>query len=170
MKTTIQLLAQLMQVPGSMDHRWAKQLALDVVDHNWRGTTCWDIEFLLQSLGLAVMDVSSLKWLCGLMRVCASLCLLRVFILNCLSRDMDPRMSSDIVILPWGSSLGASYLTKHYKKTNLAWFPSFALWFLLWLILISYNLCFAASVSFFYLDKSMLFTVCDDPRGCQDYS
>lgn len=61
-----------------------------------------------------------------------------------------------IAILSWGSSLAAPYLTKQNKKSNLAWFPLFQLWFLLWLILISYKLCSVSSWSCFWINPCCL--------------
>lgn len=81
--------------------------------------------------------------------------------LNLLSLDMGPQFLlkyySVIAILSWGSSLVAISLTKHNKKSNLGWFSLFQLWFLLWLILISYNLlCSVSSLSCFWINPCCL--------------
>lgn len=89
--------------------------------------------------------------------------------LNWLRPDMDSHswVLSITLLLPFSPEvqLELCYIwSNRTKKSNLPQFPLFQLWFLLWLILISYNLlCSVSSVLF--LDKSMLFTVCDDPRG-----
>lgn len=84
MKTTIQLRAQLMQVPASEDHRWAKQLASDVMGRNWRQTT--HLECLPQSPALEIIVVSTSKWLYGLMRG-TSECVSNLFFF-CLQRSV----------------------------------------------------------------------------------
>lgn len=87
--------------------------------------------------------------------------------LNWLCQEMGPqsllKYYAVVAILSWGSFLAALYLTKHNRKSNLAWFSLFQLWFLLWLLSISYNLYSFSSLSCFWINPCCL--QCGMTRG-----
>lgn len=124
-------------------------------------------EFFPQSLGLALTAVSTLKWLYVLMRgawECASNpCFRPLFkaMRTWIDRlEMGPqsllKCYAFVAFLSWGSFLVTLYLTKHNRKSNLAWFSLFQLWFLLWLLSISYNLCSFSCLPCFWINPCCL--------------
>lgn len=69
-----------------------------------------------------------------------------------------------VALLSGGSFLDVLHWKKHNRKSNLVWFSLFQLWFLLWLLSISHNLCsFSRPSCFFWINPCCL--LCAMTRG-----